>query len=79
MIEINEELTVEVALERMDEIRSIIERGDITLNESVILFEEASKLYAFCNEKLEEIDNRVKLLTKNAQGKLAPVAFEYDE
>lgn len=79
MIEINEELTVETALERMDEIRSIIEQGDITLNKSVELFEEASKLYAFCNDKLAEIDDRVKLLTKNAQGKLEPVAFEYDE
>lgn len=79
MIDINEEITVETALERMDEIRNIIEQGDITLNESVELFEEASKLYAFCNEKLAKIEERVKILTKNAQGSLEPVAFEYDE
>lgn len=79
MIEINDEFTVETALERMDEIRGIIERGDITLNESVKLFEEASNLYTFCNKKLAEIDDRVKILAKNAQGKLEPTVFEYDE
>lgn len=78
-MDINGEITVETALERMDEIRSIIEQEDITLNESVELFEEASKLYTFCNEKLAKIEERVKILTKNAQGQLEPVAFEYDE
>ncbi len=79
MIEINEELTVEAALERMDEISAVIENGEISLNESVKLFEEAAMLYAFCNERLSELDERVKILAKSADGRLEPVPFEYDE
>lgn len=79
MVEINSELEIEDAIARLDEIRSVIEDGDVTLNESVKLLEEASALYAFCNEKLAAIENRVRILTKNAQGKLESTAFEYDE
>ena len=78
-LEINEELDVEAALERLEEIRTIIEQGEISLNESVTLFEEASKLYAFCNTKLDALEERVKILSKNSQGKLEPIPFEYDE
>lgn len=65
MIEINEELTIEQAMDRMDEIQSLINDGEISLNESVKLFEEASKLYKFCNEKLDALEERVKILQKD--------------
>ncbi len=74
-----EELTVEAAMERLEEIQDIINKGEISLNESVALFEEAAKLYQFCNEKLNELEDRVKILTKNAEGKLEPMPFEGDE
>jgi len=40
---------------------------------------EASKLYAFCNTKLDALEERVKILSKNSQGKLEPIPFEYNE
>ncbi len=79
MLEINEELTVEVALARMEEIRSIIEEGEISLNESVTLYEESLKLYEFTSAKLGELENRVKILAKNSEGRLEPVPFETEE
>ncbi len=74
-----EKITVEEAMERLDEIREIIQKGEISLNESVSLFEEAAKLYSFCNEKLTELEDRVKILAKNAEGKLDIVPFDTDE
>lgn len=78
-MEINKDIEIEDAIARLDEIRGMIEDGDVTLNESVKLLEEASALYAICNEKLNAIEDRVKILTKNAQGKLESAVFEYDE
>ncbi len=78
-MEINKNIEIEDAIARLDEIRGMIEDGDVTLNESVKLLEEASALYAICNEKLNAIEDRVKILTKNAQGKLESAVFEYDE
>ena len=60
----------------MEEIQTLIQNGEISLNESVELFEEAAKLYKFCNDKLNELEDRVKILSKNAEGKLEPVPFE---
>ena len=74
-----QKLTVEQAVERMEEIQEIIQKGEISLNESVALFEEAANLYSFCNEKLNALDDRVKILSKNADGKLEAVPFETDE
>ena len=72
----SQELTVEQAMLRMEQIQEIIQKGEISLAESVELFEEAAKLYAFCNDKLNELEDRVKILSKNAEGKLTEVPFE---
>ena len=74
-----QKLTVEQAVERMEEIQEIIQKGEISLNESVALFEEAAILYSFCIEKLNALEDRVKILSKNADGKLEAVPFETDE
>ena len=74
-----QKLTVEQAVERMEEIQEIIQKGEISLNESVALFEAAANLYSFCNEKLTALEDRVKILSKNADGKLEAVPFETDE
>ncbi len=76
MDEINEELTIEKAIERMEEIQEKIQSGEISLNESVKLFEEAAKLYQYISSKLDELENRVKILSKGADGKLEKIPFE---
>ena len=72
------EITQEVQ-EAITEIQEIIQKGEISLNESVALFEEAANLYSFCNKKLNALEDRVKILSKNADGKLDVVPFEADE
>lgn len=78
-VKISNEMTVEKAMERMEEIQNIILDGNILLNESVELFEEAAKLYEFCNKKLNALENRVKIITKSAEEKLEAVPFGEDE
>lgn len=48
----NNELTYEMAIKRLQEIVAILDKNDVTLDEALKLFEEGTNLTAFCNEKL---------------------------
>ena len=71
-------MTVEQALSRLEEISGLLQKGEISLNESVQLFEEATGLYQFCKKELAALDERVKLLSKTADGELAEIPFTYN-
>lgn len=52
----------EKKLNRLEEIVEKMEKGDLTLDESLQLFEEGVKLSRECQQKIGEAENRVKLL-----------------
>lgn len=58
------EMTYEKAMSRLEEIVSSLEKSEITLDESMKLFEEGTKLTAFCSKKLSEAEQKITLLTK---------------
>ena len=43
----NEELTYEKAMTRLEEIVSLLEKNDVSLDDSIKLFEEGTRLTAF--------------------------------
>jgi exodeoxyribonuclease VII small subunit len=50
--------TFENAIERLEEIVSLMEEGDTPLAELVDQFEEGTKLAKTCNERLQEAESR---------------------
>lgn len=54
------ELTLEQAMTRIEQILQILDNGQETLDESLALFEEGTKLVRFCNEKLQRAKIKVK-------------------
>lgn len=64
-------LSFEEALRALEETVAGLEMGDLTLEESLALFEWGQKLAAFCNEQLENASLRVEQLT--AEGELAEI------
>lgn len=60
--------TFESAMKRLEEIAQLLEDGDQTLEESLVLYEEGIKLAKFCSQKLDEADKKLKLLTKKEDG-----------
>ena len=50
----NEYNTYEEAKKRLEEIASKIEDKDITLQQTIDLYQEGAKLTAFCYEKLKD-------------------------
>jgi exodeoxyribonuclease VII small subunit len=59
----------EEAIERLEKITQDLEEGNLSLEESLKKFEEGMRLVNFCEQKLEEVEKRVKLLIKE-NGKL---------
>jgi exodeoxyribonuclease VII small subunit len=58
----------EDALNKLEKIVSQLEKGDISLEESLKLFEEGIRLSRLCNQKLDEAEKRVEILLKGADG-----------
>ncbi len=58
------EMTYEKAIARLEEIVNLLEKNEATLDESIKLFEEGTKLTAFCSEKLKNAEQKITELTK---------------
>lgn len=66
----------EEALKKLEKIVSRLEEGEISLEESLKLFEEGIRLSRFCNQKLDEAEKKVEILMKGKDGALRPEPFE---
>ncbi|MFA7329353.1 MAG: exodeoxyribonuclease VII small subunit [Candidatus Ratteibacteria bacterium] len=62
------ELKFEDGLKRLEEIVAKLESGNLSLDDSLKLFEEGVKLVRFCNERLAGAQQKVELLTKDQAG-----------
>lgn len=60
----DEKMTFESALKRLEEIVMELESGEIPLDESIKVFEEGNKLIKFCLSKLDSAESRIKKLVK---------------
>ena len=58
----------EEPMARLEEIVSILERGESTLDESLALFEEGTKLAAACSKQLDQAEQKILKLTKGPDG-----------
>ena len=74
-----EELSFEQAMKRLDEIVKGLEKGDISLNDSMTLFEEGTGLIRLCSSMLDAAEQQVVRLTKSESGAPAELPFDVDE
>jgi len=65
----------EECLERLEKIVNELEKGDVSLDRALELFDEGMKLSGSCRKELEEAEGKVEILLKR-NGKLQPVPFE---
>lgn len=69
-------LTYEQAISRLDDIVRNMERGDAPLEEALKLFEEGASLIALCNKMLDEAEQKVVKLKKGPDGYPIELPFE---
>jgi len=65
------EMTFEVAIARLEEIVRALESGSAPLDKSLALFEEGVALVKLCNNRLDNAEQKVKILTTAPDGTLA--------
>lgn len=67
----DKQLTFEQAMERLEQIVAALELGKCTLDDSLKLFEEGTKLTAFCSEQLKNAEQKILKLTDIAGGEFS--------
>lgn len=73
------EQTFEEAMKRLEEIVRGLEGGELSLENSLEIFEEGMKLVSFCSNKLEEVEKKVTMLIKGGDGTNTTQPFEMKE
>ncbi len=68
----------EEALARLEVIVSELERGDLTLDDSMRIFEEGMKLSKTCLKMLEDAERKVEILVRDKDGHKRVRALELD-
>ena len=64
----SEEKTFEELMETLEEITKKLEKEQISLDDSVKLFEEGMNISKECNNKLEEAEKRITMLVETKEG-----------
>ena len=65
----------EDALGKLENITKELEKGDLSLEDSLKYFDEGVKLAEYCNSKLSDAQRKVEILLKKDES-LEPVAFD---
>ena len=64
------EQSLEALIKRVDEIAAKLGSDEITLEESLALYEEGVSLVRMCNEKLGAAERKIKMLKISAGGEI---------
>lgn len=73
-----QEIKFEDAMQELEAITAKLEKGDLSLDESVSNFEKGMKLAKKCNNILEEAEKKIKVLVQK-DGKLEEEDFITEE
>ncbi len=63
-------------LRDLEEIVNRIDSGELTLEDSISAFERGVALIKSLNQKLDEVERKVEMLTRDAEGGLRSAPFE---
>jgi exodeoxyribonuclease VII small subunit len=69
--------TFETSLEELEQIVRELERGDLSLEKSLELFEQGIRLSRECQERLNQAERRIEVLLRDNQGR--PVVSSFEE
>ncbi|HTV16091.1 MAG TPA: exodeoxyribonuclease VII small subunit [Acidobacteriaceae bacterium] len=65
----------EESLTKLEGVVAQLERGDLSLEDAVRLFEEGTRLSALCKQQLEEAEGKVEILMKQRDGAMKREPF----
>lgn len=68
-------MTFEASMERLEEVLRLLENGNESLDESLKLYEEGIALVRACTEKLENAEQKIKILQMQSDGSVGLSEF----
>ena len=71
--------TFEEALSRLEEIVTLMEKGELSLDDTVKLYKEGVELASFCGGKLTDAKHQVTILSVGLDGQLSEKPFDIKE
>ena len=71
----NQEMKLEDAMRRLDEVVSALDQENIDLEQSLALYEEGVRLVSLCQKRLGEAERRIHVLKMTADGEIVEEAF----
>ncbi len=63
--------TFEQALQQLEQIVQKLEKGELSLEDSLALYEDGIRLSRLCHGTLEEAEGKIAMLLKDARGEVA--------
>jgi exodeoxyribonuclease VII small subunit len=69
----------EAALAELDLLVKKLDDGDLSLEQSLALYERGVQLSRFCHARLEEAERRIEILTERGELKPAPASLTGDD
>ena len=74
----NQPTRFEDQLEELERVVARIDSGELSLDESIGAFERGVALVRSLNQKLDEVDRRIEVLTRGADGELRSASYDGD-
>ncbi len=71
--------TFEEAMNELEEIVQLLEKGDLPLEESIEYFQRGIELSRECTKKLDEIEKRITMLIENENGEVIEESFSLED
>lgn len=65
----------EEAIEELEDIVARLESGNLPLDDSIKQFEEAMKLIGYCEKRISDAKQKVKILTEAVDGTVTDAPF----
>lgn len=72
---VNNEMTFEIAMARLEEIVNQLDGGKATLDDSLKLYEEGIALVRLCSDRLDKAEQKIKIVRRDASGETAEEDF----
>jgi exodeoxyribonuclease VII small subunit len=69
----------EAAIAELETVVKRLEEGELSLEQSLALYERGVTLSKFCHARLEDAERRIELLNERGQLKPAPAGLSGDE
>ena len=71
----NKEKSFEKAISELEEVVAQLEKGELTLDESIDYFQKGVELSKFCSKQLDEAERKITLLIEKENGEIQEEAM----